>query len=143
VANLDAIRDEYGREAAEAAIVRAAECVTLEAREGDTVAREQGGDLVLVLEGHATRGQTAEAGRNIIARGLKFSGRLPPRVTLTLRVAGACAPLAESNSLLVLGMLGRLVLDIGNDAMGRALRIIDPPLPRRGDTHPDQPPKAE
>ena len=31
VANLDEIRDEYGREAAEAAIVRAAECVTLEA----------------------------------------------------------------------------------------------------------------
>ncbi len=139
VANLDAIRDEYGREAAEAAIVRAAECVTLEAREGDTVAREQGGDLVLVLEGHATRALTAEAGRNIIARGLKFSGRLPPRVTLTLRVAGACAPLAESNPQVVLGMLSRLVLDIGNDAMGRAMRIIDPPLPRRGDTHPDEP----
>ena len=139
VANLDAIRDEYGREAAEAAIVRAAECVTLEAREGDTVAREQGGDLVLVLEGQVTRGQAAEAGRNIIARGLKFSGRLPPRVTLALRVAGACAPLAESNPLVVLGMLNRLVQDIGNDALGRALRIIDPPLPRRGDTHPDQP----
>ncbi|MEO8654866.1 MAG: 7TM diverse intracellular signaling domain-containing protein [Ramlibacter sp.] len=139
VANLDAIRDEYGREAAEAAIVRAAECVTLEAREGDTVAREQGGDLVLLLEGQLTRGQAAEAGRNIIARGLKFSGRMPPRVTLALRVAGACAPLAESNPLVVLGMLNRLVQDIGNDALGRALRIMDPPLPRRGDTHPDQP----
>jgi diguanylate cyclase (GGDEF)-like protein len=138
VANLDAIRDEYGREAAEAAIVRAAECVTLEAREGDTVARERGGDLVLVLEGHVTRSQAAEAGRNIIARGLKFSGRLPPRVTLSLRVAGACAPLVESNLQVLLDMLGRLILDIGNDSQGRALRIIDPQLMRRGDTHPDQ-----
>jgi diguanylate cyclase (GGDEF)-like protein len=137
VANLDAIRDEYGREAAEAAIVRAAECVTLEAREGDTVARERGGDLVLVLEGHVTRSQAAEAGRNIIARGLKFSGRLPPRVTLSLRVAGACAPLVESNLQVLLDMLGRLILDIGNDSQGRALRIIDPQLMRRGDTHPD------
>ncbi|HMA07020.1 MAG TPA: 7TM diverse intracellular signaling domain-containing protein, partial [Ramlibacter sp.] len=143
IANLDAIRDEYGREAAEAAIVRAAECVTLEAREGDTVAREQGGDLVLVLEGHVTRSQAAEAGRNIIARGLKFSGRLPPRVTLTLRVAGACAPLAETNPLVVLAMLGRLVLEIGNDTLGRALRILDPPLPRRGDTEPDRPRPAD
>ena len=103
------------------------------------MAREQGGDLVLVLEGQVTRPKAAEAGRNIIARGLKFSGRLPPRVTLTLRVAGACAPYAENNPLVLLGMLGRLILDIGNDAMGRALRIIDPPLPRRGDTQPDPP----
>ena len=56
VANLEAIRAEYGREAAEAALVRAAECVTSEAKEGDIVAREQGGDLVLVMEGQVTRG---------------------------------------------------------------------------------------
>jgi len=139
VANLDAIRDEYGREAAEAAMVRAAECVTKEASEGDTVAREQGGDLVLVLEGQLTRAQAAEAGRDIIARGLKFSGRLPPRVTLSLRVAGACAPLPDNNALVLLGMLGRVILDIGSDALGRALRIIDAPAPRRADVVTGQP----
>jgi diguanylate cyclase (GGDEF)-like protein len=124
LANLDAIRSEYGREAAEAALVQAAECVTKEARESDTVAREQGGDLVLVLEGQVTRGQAAEAGRNIIARGLKFSGRLPPRVTLSLRVAGAYAPLPETNAAVFLGMLGRVILEIGTDPLGRALRFI-------------------
>ena len=39
-------------------------------------------------------------------------------------------------------MLGRVILDIGNDALGRALRIVDPPPPRRGDTVPDRPPTA-
>jgi diguanylate cyclase (GGDEF)-like protein len=139
VGNLDDIRDEYGREAAEAALVRAAECVTKEASEGDIVAREQGGDLVLVLEGQVSRAQAGEAGRNIIARGLKFSGRLPPRVTLSLRVAGACAPMPDSNPLVLLGMLGRVILDIGNDTLGRALRLIDPPAPRRADMPSGQP----
>ena len=124
VANLDAIRDEYGREAAEAALVRAAECVTGEAAEGDTVAREEGGDLVLVLEGHLTRAQAAEAGRNIIARGLKFSRKLPPKVTLSMRVAAAHAPLPEANAAVLLGMLARAILDIGSDPAGRHLRFI-------------------
>ena len=87
VGNLDAIVEEYGREAAEAAMVRAAECVATEAREGDTVARDCVGDLVLLLDGRMTREQATAAARNIIARGLKFSGRLPPGVTLTLHVA--------------------------------------------------------
>ena len=134
VANLDAIRDEYGREAAEAAMVRAAECVMREAGEGDTVAREQGGDLVLVLEGEASRAQATEAGRNIIARGLKYSGRMPPRVTLQLRVGGACAPLPDSNVKVLLGLLGRVIQDIGKDGLGRALRIIDSPAVRRAGT---------
>ena len=134
VANLDAIRDEYGREAAEAAMVRAAECVAREAREGDTVAREQGGDLVLVLDGEVSRAQATEAGRNIIARGLKYSGRLPPRVTLLLRVGGACAPLPDSNAKVLLGLLGRVIQDIGRDGLGRALRIIDSPAVRRPGT---------
>ncbi len=93
VANLHAINEQYGREAMEAAMVRAAECVARGAIEGDTVAREQGGDIVLVMEGQSTRTQIAETGRNIIARGLKFSRRLPRGVTLHFNVAAACAPL--------------------------------------------------
>lgn len=127
VGNLDAIVDEYGREAAEAAMVRAAECVALEAREGDTVARDQVGDLVLLLDGRITREQATAAARNIIARGLKFSGRLPPGVTLTLHVAGACAPLPAGNGQLLLGALGEVLQDIARDPSGRALRIVRSP----------------
>ena len=98
--------------------------MTREAAEGDTVAREEGGDLVLVLEGQVTRAQAAEAGRNIIARGLKFSRKLPPQVTLSLRVAAAHAPLPEANPAVLLGMLARAILDIGNDPLGRHLRFL-------------------
>ncbi|HMA06551.1 MAG TPA: 7TM diverse intracellular signaling domain-containing protein [Ramlibacter sp.] len=124
VANLKVIVEEYGREAAAATMVRAAECVAMEAREGDTVARDQVGDLVLLLEGRLTREQATAAARNIIARGLKFSGRLPPGVTLTLHVAGACAPLPECNGQALLGTLGDVLQDIARDPSGRALRIL-------------------
>jgi diguanylate cyclase (GGDEF)-like protein len=125
VANLASIRGEYGREAAEAALVRAAECVTLEATEADLVAREQGGDLVLVLEGKVARAQAVEAARNIIARGLKFSGRLPPGVTLTLRVAGIASPLPAAPAAALLAELGRTVQELATDLLGRGLRIVE------------------
>jgi two-component system, sensor histidine kinase LadS len=126
VANLGAIADEFGREAGEAAMVRAAECVTREAREGDTVAREQGGDLVLLMEGRITREQATAAARDIVAGGLKFSGWLPPGVTLSLNVAGAYAPLSRGNGQLLLGVLAQVLQDIACDPSGRALRLVSP-----------------
>ena len=125
VSNLAAITHDYGREAAEAAMVRAAECVAHEAREGDTVAREQAGDLVLALDGRMTREQAATTGRNIIAGGLKFSGRLPPGVTLSLHVAGLCAPFPRGNAQLLLGTLGQMLQDIAADPAGRPMRIVN------------------
>ena len=71
-----------------------------------------------------TREQATAAARNIVARGLKFSGRLPPGVTLTLHVAGACAPLPSGNGPALLGTLGQVLQDIARDPSGRALRIV-------------------
>ena len=106
--------------------MRAAECVAREAMEGDTVAREHGGDLVLLLQGQVSRGKLAETGRNIIARGLKFSRRLPRGVTLAFRVAAVCAPLPQADAAVVLAMLERAIVEIGNDPLGRKLRILTP-----------------
>ena len=142
VGNLNTIRDDYGREAAEAALVRAAECVTLEAKEGDMVAREQGGDLVLVLEGKVSRAQTVEAGRNIIARGLKYSRRLPPNVTLSLKVAGLCAPLPGNSASTLLGTLGHVTVEISNDRQGKALRVIGAGSPAPSDLGAGTAPRA-
>jgi len=153
VANLPDIAAEYGREAGEAALMRAGECVAKEAREGDLVAREQGNDIVLVLGGHPTQGQAAIAGRNIIARGLKYSARLPPGVTLKLRVAGCSAPLPEGTDPPgLMQTLARLLLDIGNDPQGRALRFVgatdsspwrSSPWSRPEDLPPQAPPSVD
>jgi diguanylate cyclase (GGDEF)-like protein len=125
VANLDSILERYGREAAEAAVMRAAECVSREAGEHDAVAREQGGDLVLVLNGRITRDQAAEAGRNIIARGLKFSNWLPPRVTLSLRIAAVCAPLPQTSGASLLAMLEDGLMQMARQRHGKALHFLD------------------
>jgi two-component system, sensor histidine kinase LadS len=131
VANANAIRKQYGREAAAAAMVQAAECVTREAAETDTVAREEGGDLVLVLEGQVTHAHAAYAARNIVAHGLQFSDRLPQGVTLKLRVAGARAPLPHVEAPALLGMLHRVILDLARDPQKRALRFLDGQSPSR------------
>jgi two-component system, sensor histidine kinase LadS len=134
VANLEAIREQYGREAAEAAMVRAAQCVTRETRMGDIVAREQGGDLVVLLDGKVSRELATECGRNIIARALKFSRRLPSGVTLTLRIAGVLAPLPPGNAAVLLGNLARVILELDHDPLGRAMHITgsdDKTQPRR------------
>lgn len=124
VANLAAIRSEHGREAMAAAVVRAAECVTRSMAEGDTAAREEGGDLVMLMEGQVTRAQASEAGRNIIASGLKFSRRLPPKVILQLRIAAACAPLPDADGPAVLAMLDRELQALATDPHGKAMRIL-------------------
>ena len=126
VANLASIRHEYGREAAEAALVRAAECVAMEAADSDLVAREQGGDVMLVLHGMVARAQVTEAGRNIIARGLKFSGRLPPGVTLSLRVTAIHAPLPPGTAVSLLATLAQASAYLGRDLLRRSLLVIDP-----------------
>jgi diguanylate cyclase (GGDEF)-like protein len=124
VANLHLINEEYGREAMEAAMVRAAECVARGAIEGDTVARDKGGDVVLIMEGQPARSQIAETGRNIIARGLKFSRRLPRGVTLHIHVAAACAPLPVVDPATLMGLLDQELVQIAADPHGRAMRIL-------------------
>lgn len=125
VANMEGIRKQHGREVAAAAMVRAAECVAREAAETDTVAREESGDLVLVLEGQVTHAHAAFAARNIVAHGLQYSDRLPQGVTLALRVGGARAPLPHVDAAVLLGMLHRLIVDLARDPRRRALRFLD------------------
>jgi hypothetical protein len=91
------------------------------------VARDPGNDLVLVLGGRMTQANATAMGRDIIARGLKFSARLPPRVVVKMRVAGACAPLPHTDAEGLLHTLARLLLDMENDEQGRWLRFIGSP----------------
>jgi GGDEF domain-containing protein len=125
IANLDTIRSEHGREAAEAAVVRAAECIAREAKVNDVIGREPGGDLVLLLKGQVTRDAAAMAGRNIIARGLKPSRLLPPGVVLALSVVAACKPMPSRDPEELLGVLARNIAEIAAGPGSRPLRVLE------------------
>ena len=70
------------------------------------------------------RHQIAEAGRNIIARGLKFSRRLPRGVTLHIHVAAVCAPLPTVDAATLMGLLDQELLQIAADRHGKAMHIM-------------------
>ena len=124
VANLDTIREQYGREAAEAATVRAAECVARGAIEGDTVAREQRGDLVLVLEGQVTarpdgrdRPQHHRPRPEVLTPAAARRDAALPRGRGVRAIAGCrCGGVA--------GHAGRELLQIAADPHGKAMRIL-------------------
>lgn len=124
VENLESIRNEHGREAAEAALVRAAECTARQANEGDTVGRVKDGDLVLVFEGRMSRQDASTAGRDIIARGLKPTRGLPPHVVLTLRVAVASAPFPDGDANKLLALLGSTLTEAASHPHGRGVILV-------------------
>ncbi len=125
VGNLEAIRAEHGREAAEAALVRAAECLANEVGPHDTLAREPGGDFVLVLAGRLGVDRVADIGRSVIARGLKFSNRLPPSVVLKLQVVAIAAPLPAGTPHEVLGQLDEALAALAARREPPALRVLE------------------
>ncbi len=133
LANIAEIRREHGLEVAQAALVKAGSIVARTGSEGDTIARHRDGDFIVQLEGRMHRDQVAEAGRNIIARGLAYSQRLPQGLTLTLHVACACAPLPEGLSANELLAALDSVLDDIQRNPGRAMRFLGEPasLPGR------------
>lgn len=126
VGNAIDIRQEYGMEAAQSAVVHAGACITAVAQEGDTVARHRDGDFVLILQGNVTREQLTALGQRLIARGLTESPSLPPRTVLRLKVAMAQAPFKTSDPALLLQALGAVLAELAGHA-GTALRFVSGP----------------
>jgi two-component system, sensor histidine kinase LadS len=116
------IRQDYGMEAAQSAVVQAGACVTSVAQEGDTVARHRDGDFVLILQGHLTRGALTDIGQRLIARGLADSPSLPPNTVLQFKVAVAEAPFRDGDATQLLHSLG-LVLGELSSRSGTGLRF--------------------
>lgn len=118
------IRQEYGMETAQSAVVQAGACITSVAQEGDTVARHRDGDFVLVLQGHLTRGQLTDIGQRLIARGLSESPSLPPSTVLQLKVAVVEAPFQAADATLLLQSLGDLLGELAARS-GTAMRFVN------------------
>ncbi len=117
------IRQEYGMETAQSAVVQAGACITSVAQEGDTVARHRDGDFVLVLQGHLTRGQLTDIGQRLIARGLSESPGLPLNTVLQLKVAVAEAPFQAADATLLLQSLGGVLGELAARS-GTAMRFV-------------------
>lgn len=118
------LRQEYGMETAQSAVVQAGACITSVAQEGDTVARHRDGDFVLVLQGHLTREQLTGIGQRLIARGLSENPGLPLNTVLQLKVAVAEAPFQASDATLLLQSLGAVLGELAGRS-GTAMRFVN------------------
>lgn len=123
IGNIQQIRDEYGLQVAQMALVHAGACITKIAREGDTVGRHRDGDFVLILQGRVPREQISEMGQRLIARGLAPSELLPPGAVLQLKVAIAAAPFRTAGVVPLLQALDAMVTEMVARP-GKALRFL-------------------
>jgi GGDEF domain-containing protein len=124
LSNAIELRQEYGMETAQSAVVQAGACITSVAQEGDTVARHRDGDFVLVLQGHLTREQLTDIGQRLIARGLSENPGLPLNTVLQLKVAVAEAPFQATDATLLLQSLGAVLGELAGRS-GTALRFVN------------------
>jgi diguanylate cyclase (GGDEF)-like protein len=125
VANLEAIVEEFGREAAEKALVVAASHLRRAIVHFDMAARVSPRDFMVLLEAPVTPEIAASRAQQIVASGLRQTESLPQALTLKFHVAIAMLPhpqLDGSGSL-------QWVLDgldqIGPDAR-KAIRTLEP-----------------
>lgn len=118
------IRQEYGVEASQNAIVHAGYCINWLLKEGDSIARHRDGDFLMLLGGRVKREELTELGQRLIARGLHASSRLPPGTVLQLKLAIASAPFPVNDGELLLQSLNTTLNDL-SARPGKALRFIE------------------
>jgi GGDEF domain-containing protein len=112
------IRENYGMEAAQSAVVQAGACVAGVASDGDTVARHRDGDFLLILQGHLTRDELTQIAQRLIARGLADSPTLPPNTMLQFRIAVAEAPFNAPDAEQLLHTMGGVLRELSGRATG-------------------------
>lgn len=123
IGNIQDIRDEYGLQVAQMALVHAGACISQVVREGDSVARHRDGDFVLILQGRMERDSISTIGQRLIARGLAPSSVLPPGAVLQLKLGIAAAPFQVQDVDDLLQALEAVVTELAARP-GKALRFI-------------------
>jgi len=117
------IRENYGMEAAQSAVVQAGACVAGVANDGDTVARHRDGDFLLILQGHLRRDELTQMAQRLIARGLADSPSLPPGTMLQFRIAVAEAPFNAPDAEQLLHAMGNVLRELSGRS-GTGLRFV-------------------
>jgi len=102
ISNFDAVVAEFGREAADRALVLTASLLRHAIADIDLAARVGEHDFALLLEGPTTTENALSRAQQVVASGLRPADALPPGTTLKFHVAVALLPEQEldaSNSL--------------------------------------------
>ncbi|MEJ6020779.1 sensor domain-containing diguanylate cyclase [Ramlibacter sp. PS4R-6] len=92
IANYESIMAEYGRDAAERALVVAASLLRGVAADTDMAARVGDHHFALLLEGPATPQDAASRAQQLVASGLRESDALPNGLLIKFQVAAALLP---------------------------------------------------
>lgn len=92
VANLDAIADEFGREAADKALVVAAASLRGALTEVDMAARVGEREFAVLLDGPITAPEALSRAQQVVAGGLRHTEALPVALTLRFHVTVALLP---------------------------------------------------
>ncbi len=122
VGNLRDIFNAHGIQVMAGATLHAASCLALITREGDTSGRLKDGDFVLILERPLTEEQAMQEAARVVARGLAYSRRLPPEVTIRFHVALSLAAHTAGHGDRLLDGLGALLIEIARSPQ-RVIRI--------------------
>ncbi len=88
----DAIASEFGREAAEKALVVTASVLRSAITDTDVAARVDSHEFAILLEGPTTPATANECAQQVVARGLQQSDALPLTATLRFHIAVAMLP---------------------------------------------------
>jgi GGDEF domain-containing protein len=125
VGNLRDIFNAHGIQVMAGATLHAASCLALITREGDTTGRLKDGDFVLILERPLTEEKAMQEAARVVARGLAYSKRLPPEVTIRFHIALSLTAQTAGHGDRLLDGLGALLNEIAR-APQRVIRIAPP-----------------
>lgn len=122
ISNFDAIASEFGREAADRALIVAASMLRNAITDIDMAARVGEHDFAVLLEGPTTTEKALSGAQQVVAAGLRSAPALPPGTSLKFHVAVALLP---DRDLDAAGSLG-WVLDGGAAIPADARKSIRP-----------------
>jgi two-component system, sensor histidine kinase LadS len=110
LANARSIREKFGADALEHALVYAGSCVAAETTSHDLAARHKDGSFAMLLPGTWTDAQAAQLAQRLIARGLQPTDALAYDIKLQLQVAYLVAPFDTPDAALLIAELAEALV---------------------------------
>ena len=130
IANIDALRKQFGSDAAHEITLRVAGRLLSVAREIDTVARLADHRFGILMEGPLRANEVAEAGPRVVARCLMPFPSRPLEWVPHVRVAQALIPMDGTDPAQLVGQLEMLLAAAPQDSRRSVFMLSRPPITR-------------